>query len=170
MEELLNFSSAYLPPLIVAVLAFIILIFGVIGFFFDARTIYEAARAWRVSKLEFNSSLQHLKSVEYFIAHVTHIGGNFSMLHSYFVYSNEDGGFYFNPPKEFVSIGFNRGGDLMIVSPSSLASKAGFKVESVTSSSGGQSHIQDDRSFCHVGLDSLKNEYQVKFVRFEGIQ
>src|SRR3989344_122613 len=165
MEFLLSLVAPYLPVFVAVLLAVVVVAISLLAFFFDVNTIFEKLRQWRKDKLEFEKSLEQLKNVDYFIAHITHIGGNFSMIYSMFVYSNEEGGFYFNPAKKFVSVGFNRGGDLMIVSPSELSSKAGFKVESISSLTDSYSQMQEDRSFCHVSLNSLKNEYDVKFTR-----
>ncbi len=165
MQQLLSIISPHLPSQVILGITFLVVLVGVVTFFFNVRTIYQKLQNWRKVKLEFQASLRQLKDTDYFIAHIIHLGGNFSMTYSMFVYSNEDGGFYFSPAVEFVSIGFNRGGDLMIVSPSNLAAKSGFKIDSISSTTGTNFHMQDDKTFCHVGLDALKNEYLVRFIR-----
>jgi len=148
-------------------LTIITTIFSVIGaittihWFYER---YEKFMGWQKRQKETKRKDWLLSCSDYFIAHVIHLGGEFSMTHSLQVYSNEDGGYYFNPPKDFVSVSFNRGGDLTIIMPTELSKKAGFVIDSMAGID--EIFIKTQyQDICHLPQNSLKNEHFVKFVK-----
>ncbi len=86
------------------------------------------------------------------------------MNYSMQVYSNEEGGYYFNPPKDFVYISFNRSGDSIIISMPKIVHEAGFVIDSF-----GENYENTEKSvnsdICYLPIRSLKNEYFVWFVK-----
>jgi len=163
MEAIVSFLAPYLPQVIASIVILLLALASVVFFFFDAHELYFSIKQWRKEKRELEWSLRMLQEAEYFIAHVIQVGGEFSMIHSLYVYSNEEGGYYFNPPRKFVLIGFNRGGDLMNVMPSELSSKAGFVVDSVRQSNGTWRPVEGN--LCSVRISKMKNEAHVRFVK-----
>src|SRR6187399_823031 len=112
METIVSFLSPYLPQVITSFVVLVLAFASVIFFFFDTHELYSSIRKWRKEKQEMEQSLRMLQEEDYFMARVIQVGGAFSLIHSLYVYSNEEGGYYFNPPNKFVLISFNRGGDL----------------------------------------------------------
>jgi len=120
---------------------------------------------WWKRRLEFAESIRLLNASDYFLAHIIHLGGEFSTIYSLQVTVNEEGGYYLNPPRKFVSVGFNRGGDRMIIGMSEFSSHYGnFVVESFADSSG-NTFPSSYPEICHLPITEMKNEYTVKFVR-----
>ena len=126
--------------------------------------LYKKLISLREEKKEFLRKVGLLKSANYFIAHIIHLGGEFSMTHSLQVFSDEDGGYYFNPPKDFVGVSFNRGGDLTIIMPTELSRKFGFVIDSVAGSNR-KFKKTTYADICHLPQSSIKNEHFVKFVK-----
>ena len=125
---------------------------------------YKKFLVWSTKRREFKREVALLKSSDYFIAHIIHLGGEFSMTYSLQVYSDEEGGYYFNPPKDFVSVSFNRGGDCTVVMPTELSKKYGFAIHFMADSS--KKYFKTPhRDICHLAQNSLKNEHFVKFVK-----
>ena len=119
---------------------------------------------WRKRRAELKARNRLLDNTDYFIAHIIHMGGEFSMTYSMQVFSNEEGGYYFNPPKEFVHVSFNRSGDSMVVTMPDFVQRAGFVIDST-----GDNYDNWNKSvypgICHLPIGSLKNEYFVKFTK-----
>lgn len=134
---------------------------GILATLLWLRELYRKNCKW---KRQLRAQTKLLQGSDYFIAHIIHLGGEFSTTHSMEVYSNEEGGYYFNPPDDFVSLSFNRGGDLIAVMPTRLSNKFGFVIDSVAGpdlkfNKYHNSHI------CHLGRLSIKNEYYIKFIK-----
>ncbi len=165
MELLLSFFAPYLPVFLVFILTLFLAVIAILSFFFDVTELAGTAQTWRKEKMEFQKSVNYLKQINYFFAHIVHLGGNFSKIHSLTVLSDKEGGYNFNPPEKFVAIGFNEKGDLITVRPTTMAIALGFKVDSVSSSTNSICHPQDDGSFCVFSTDKLKNEFSVRFAR-----
>lgn len=130
--------------------------------------LYKKFIRWRKTKKEFRRKVALLKSADYFIAHIIHLGGEFSMTHSLQVFSDEDGGYYFNPPKDFVSVSFNRGGDQTVIMPTELSRKSGFVIDSMA----GLDQKFEKTTYtdiCHLSQSSIKNEHFVKFVKSKNV-
>jgi len=136
-------------------------IMGFFSFFFDIHGIISWLKRKRADKKEFHRSVELLSATPYFFAHIIHLGGEFSMTYSMYVMCDEEGGYYLNPAKEFVSVGFNRGGDRMIVMTTELTSKAGFTIESFSDRSG--SYASSYPNLCHLPIPDMKNEWTVHF-------
>ncbi len=83
------------------------------------------------------------------------------MIYSIQVICNEDGGWYLNPPKEFVSVGFNRGG-LMVVMPSEITTSAGFVIDSM-SKDGSDWVPSPNPDICHPPIPDIKNNWIIRF-------
>jgi|GEM_PF-1972883 len=140
---------------------------GVIGVVFTLFDIYRVRTSlieWWKNKKKFNDSATLLNAADYFIAHVIHLGGEFSQVYSLTAGVYEDGGYYLNPSREFVSVSFNRSGDLMVVGPSDFAAKHGFIVESFSDTKG-NTYSSKFPEICHLPISDMKNEYFVRFVR-----
>lgn len=139
-------------------------IFAAIGAVFTTARVYRSFRKWQENRKELQRKTALLNLAKYFDVHIVHLGGESSTTYSMQTYSNEEGGYYFNPPTDFVNVSFNRAGDSAVVTPTSLTRKFGFVIESVAG---------PDREFqkvlhpdiCHLSLDSLKNEYFVRFIK-----
>ncbi len=142
-------------------------LFAIVGAITALVRIYELYKkiiVWRKARRELWRKINLLESSDYFIAHIIHLGGEFSMTHSLQVFSDEEGGYYFNPPKDFVSVSFNRSGDSTVIIPTELSKKFNFVVDSVAGS---------DRKFekaahadiCHLPQLSIKNEHFVRFIK-----
>ncbi|MES2006974.1 MAG: hypothetical protein V4436_02585 [Patescibacteria group bacterium] len=158
-------------PYIWEMLKFLWSLIGFTGVMFTIFDIYEfrsSIIAWWKSRREFDESIKFLKASDSFVAHIIHLGGEFSMTYSMYVMVFEDGGYYLNPPNKFVSVGFNRGGDLMVVAASEYSSKyGGFVIDSLRDSKG-NTHKLTDSDICHLPIPDMKNEYQVTFRRSTG--
>ena len=103
-------------------------IFAAVGIVTTLIAIYELYKKFfelKKTKRELQRKIALLESTEYFIAHIIHLGGESSMTYSMQVFSNEEGGYYFNPPKDFVNVSFNRGGDSTVVMPTELSKSFG---------------------------------------------
>ena len=125
-------------------------IFAAVGIVTTLIAIYELYKKFfelKKTKRELQRKIALLESTEYFIAHIIHLGGESSMTYSMQVFSNEEGGYYFNPPKDFVNVSFNRGGDSTVVMPTELSKKS--------------THAD----ICHLVQSGIKNEHFVKFVK-----
>lgn len=134
---------------------------GILATLLWLRELYRKNRTW---KRQLRAHTELLQRSDYFIAHIIHLGGAFSTIHSMQVYSDEEGGFYFNPPDDFVSLSFNRGGDLMAVMPSRLSNKFGFVIDSVAGTDL-KFNKHHNLYICHLECLSIKNEYYIKFIK-----
>lgn len=96
--------------------------------------------------------------INQYVAKVIQVGGIDSHLFTKTAYILEDGGVYLNPPDKWISIGFNRGGDVMWVS-----CKEGFKIDSYSSPTGNILLTDSlDIGSCGILLeDKLKNEISI---------
>jgi len=140
-------------------------IFYILGIITTIIAVYDLYEKW----LEKINKLRRKKAIindEYFIAHIIHLGGDFSTTYSLQVFSNEEGGYYFNPPKEFINISFNRGGDFMVITMPDIVQRSGFVIDSIGDNYDnlGKSKYPD---ICHLPINSLKNEYFVKFIKLK---
>lgn len=115
---------------------------------------------WKKNK-EAKKSLKFLKAHDYFIAHVIQIGGQFSMLYSLTVFRNEEGGYYLNPPSKFVSISFNRAGDMLTITPSYFSKNAGFIITGVSKDQ--QNWKLETPFYVPLPILEMKNEWYIKF-------
>ena len=85
------------------------------------------------------------------------------MLYSMTVSCDEEGGWYLNPPNEFVNIGFTRAG-MMVVTPSQITRSAGFVIDSM--SQDGQNWIPPKYpDICHPPIPDMKNNWIIRFKR-----
>ncbi len=139
-------------------------IFAVIGAIFTVYRVYTTVSAWKEKRAELKRKEALLENSDYFLAHIIHLGGNFSHTHSMEVYSNEEGGYYFNPPKNFVEVSFNRGGDSIVVLPTELSQRFKFEIDSFGSDLNSLEKTAH-RDICHLPRNSIKNEWIVKFVK-----
>jgi len=124
-------------------------IFAAVGIVTTLIAIYELYKKFfelKKTKRELQRKIALLESTEYFIAHIIHLGGESSMTYSMQVFSNEEGGYYFNPPKDFVNVSFNRGGDSTVVMPTEFKKSTHADI-------------------CHLVQSGIKNEHFVKFVK-----
>ena len=149
------------------VIGFLITILSFIGVTFTIFDLYQFRTSlyeWAKRKKDFLDSIRSLNATDCFTAHIIHIGGNFSKIHSLSVEVQKEGGYYLNPPSKFVSVGFNRSGDLIILSPSTFSRRhCGFVIESVVDSLG--KVLAHEEEICHLPIPDMKNEYKVQFSR-----
>jgi hypothetical protein len=138
----------------------------VVGIITTVIAVYDFYKNWISKRNEERFKKNAVKNTDYFIAHIIHMGGEFSMTYSMQVFSNEQGGYYFNPPKDYVYVSFNRGGDSLVVTMPEFVQKAGFVIGSTGSS---YDHLEKSiyPDICHLPIGSLKNEYFVKFVKLK---
>ena len=145
---------------LITILSFIGVTFTIFDLYQFRTTLYE----WLRRKKDFLDSIRSLNTTDCFTAHIIQIGGNFSKIHSLSVEVQKEGGYYLNPPDKFVSVGFNRGGDFIILSPSTFSKRHGvFVIESITDSSG--TVLEHEEEICHLPIPDMKNEYKVRFSR-----
>lgn len=144
-------------------------IIGIITTFTAIYELYKKFLGWRAIKKELQSKIALLESADYFIAHIIHLGGEFSTTYSLQVFSNEWGGYYFNPSKDFVSVSFNRGGDLIVIMPTELSKKLNFIIDFVAGSDQ-KFEKSPCADICHLPQFSIKNEHFVKFIKASEIE
>lgn len=128
--------------------------------------IYKKLLGWRKGKKELQRKIILLQTSDHFIAHVIHLGGEFSNMYSLQVYSDEEGGYYFNPPEDFVGVSFNRGGDLTVITPTQLSSEYNFVIDSMASSDRIYTKTLH-RDICHLPQCSIKNEHFIRFIKIK---
>jgi hypothetical protein len=141
-------------------------IFAVVGLILTIEGIYDLYHRWAAHKIErreLSRKIALLRGADHFIAHIIQLGGESSMIYSMAVRCSDGGGYYFNPAKEFVSVGFSRAG-LMVVSAADLPAKEGFGIDSIAGADGNFVK-HDDSRICHFSLPSARNECLVKFAR-----
>jgi hypothetical protein len=131
---------------------------------FDFFQIRSELKSWWKRHSEFAHSAKSLALADHFIAHVIQLGGQFSMVHSFTVRVDGNGGWYLNPANRFVAIGWNRGGDLMHVGVSDFVEKHGrFRAISYKDAAGKTTMLESD--ICALPILAMKNEYEVRFER-----
>ncbi len=142
----------------------ILWLIGLISTVFFLIDIYNRIISRIEEKKDIDRKKDLLRLADYFIAHIIHLGGESSTTCSLQVYSNEDGGYYFNPPRDFVSTSLARSG-LTVVAPTDLSSEAGFVIDSIAEASG-KLNKTEHRDICHLPFhSSIRNEYLIKFVK-----
>jgi len=151
---------AYMLNAVIATFSVIGAITTLVGLY----ELYEKYKRWKLGRAELQRKVSLLKSSDYFIAQIIHLGGEFSTTRSLIVYSNESGGYYFNPPKDFVNIFFNRGGDSTVVTPTELSREQGYVIDSVAGPNR-KFEKTGHHDICHLPQRTLKNEHFVKFIK-----
>ena len=108
--------------------------------------------------VKVSESINSNIEINNYIAEVVQVGGINSHLYTRIAWVPEDVGAYLNPPNQWVSIGFNRGGDVMW-----LNCKEGYKIESFFSPSN-NFILSDSVEYGYCGIileDKLKNELYI---------
>lgn len=142
----------------------ILTMLGFVFTIFDLFQFRTEILGWWKKRKEFAASARALASTNHFIVDVIQVGGEFSMIHSLAVRVASEGDWYLNPPNRFVWIGWNRGGDLMLVTQSEFTQRHGkFAVESYKDAAGVVTLV--DSESCALPITAMKNRYEVRFVR-----
>ncbi|KKR07322.1 MAG: hypothetical protein A3B13_02080 [Candidatus Liptonbacteria bacterium RIFCSPLOWO2_01_FULL_45_15] len=134
---------------------------------FDLAFIRKAIIDWWKERKEIAFSVAQVKSHNTFVAQIIHVGGEFSRLYTLHVFEEYYVGFFLIPAERFVGIGFNRGGDLMMVYPSGFSEKHGFVLDSVW-----QSYLETPAKItnpdvCHLSISGMRNVYYVRFKKLQ---
>ncbi len=123
--------------------------------------IYARIKNWRIRVAKRQEIIAMLKATDHFIAHVCLLGGEGSKTYSVEVEWYEEN-IFLNPWREYISIGFNRGGDYAIISPSQLSKEQGFGIKEIQNSDG-EIYKPTSPTFGHLHLHSPRTDYFVTF-------
>lgn len=166
LQDVQTIIDIYSTPITLAAIAVLVFtLISILSGLLGIADIFTWFRERRSSRKEFLRSLRLLKASDYFIAQIIHVGGQFSNLYSIRVFRNDEGGYYLNPPKKFVWVGFTRGGDLINVSPSFFTEYYGFIIDSVSSDS--TNWKTEAPYMAQWTIADLRTEFYVKFVKLD---
>lgn len=140
---------------------------GVVLTFYEIHELIKRIKKWREERKKKEWLENLLETHDCFIAQIVHIGGPGSTKYSLQIYSDHDN-IYFNPPEYLIDICYPRNDELFIISPSNLSKKFGFVIDSVSE---GFSEFKkvNNPEWCHLGRNSIRNVYLIKFVKSNNI-
>lgn len=141
--------------------------FSVIGVASTVYWLYDLRNKWRersARRQEEARKLQLLRNTDHFIAHLIHIGGEGTSFNTLRVRGEEEGGYFFNPPPEFVRVSSNRPGDLSLICASELSRSEGYVVDSIAGPDG-KFRKSDSPDMAYLMHRSMKDQMSVKFVK-----
>jgi hypothetical protein len=144
---------------------------GTLGIIFTIFDVYQTRSIlieWLKKRKELSASTKALRQTDRFIVHVVHVGGAFSMIYSLLLRVDDRGGWYLNPPNRFLNVAWNRGGDLMILSPTEFAQKNGKFVADQYKNAEGKFVSLPREECCHLPITDMRNEFEIRFVRLNG--
>lgn len=141
--------------------------FSLMGIVSTIYWLYSLRTKWLDHKSraqEMARRLRLLRNTDHFIAHLIHFGGEGSDIKVLTVFGEEEGGYFFNPPQDFVRVGSNRPRDVSLICASDLSRSEGYVIDSIAGPDG---KFQRTRSpdMCHLLHRSMRDEIRVKFVR-----
>jgi len=142
--------------------------FAIIGAIFATHKGYTLFSKWRDNRKESQIKEGLLKNTDQFFAHIVHLGGMHSTTHSLQIYSGEEEGFYFDDSEDFVTISFNRNGDIIVIKPAPLSRKFGFKISSVVPNKDALQKSTYSNVY-HLTRTLPRNEAVIKFTKVEKI-
>jgi hypothetical protein len=142
-------------------------VFSTIGVASTVYWLYDLRNKWRertARRQEEARKLQLLRNTDHFIVHLIHIGGEGTSFNTLRVRGEEEGGYFFNPPQEFVRVSSNRPGDLSLICASELSRSEGYVVDSVAGPDG-KFRKRDSPDMAYLLHKSMKDQISVKFVK-----